>query len=727
MKSRPCIALAFLATLLPAAPAAAQIPGLDRARDAVRGAVGLPSLSSFLEGDPPITTSLDDARTEIAFLDGYSPSTWRRMDGQPRTGGGAFRLRPGRYAFEAQSYCLKAGTHGPGGGDGYLYAPLVGPKATIVRNILRNSYAHPEIPQRDVQVLLWAIIARTKVSDMPRDMQVTAARLLTPREISDLNGGALGLVPEPVMREAMSSLPPLARQVFEAEARLRSMLTSGSASFAELERVAVLTGDAPPTEDSRPVPEQRWSYHPDGYFVRYDPSGYSHTRMEVVVPRPVTVERDGAGRIVSVVEGTGRRIEIEYDDATAQVGGDAGVRAYGVRTIRLVSADGTPTNAAQGGWTLVGVPRGGGSPSGSGRFADLAARYRAAEAWRAEWRALAGRGNAADPADALDIAQLHLALASSGGTAAPGGSADLSPAAERAVLQLAEAWQAALCGSLGCPSVSVSDVLILRSGEVRLGALLGCSSDTCWFDGSGVAHDAIAWIGLATSGAPPAARFPDVDEVHLDGGTVRTGDLASVSGGFVWMDTGYDRAQVEWIHLAGGDETPPSAGPAGGGGGGGGAPPQQGRDDQDGDDDDGGEEEGDEGDGGTIDFDPTSDVATPGNRSRQRLGQSGRSSDGGGGRGAGGGEDEEDPCEGERRNYDQAKALSDLFEEQYGERVPCPSDPRGPMTDPADCSTLTFDDEEQIEFERLQENVNDALRHLEECLAANRDADPAPY
>ncbi len=41
---------------------------------------------------------------------------------------------------------------------------------------------------------------------------------------------------------------------------------------------------APLGEGSQAVPEGRWSRHPDGYWVRYLPSGYSSTRLEVWVP-----------------------------------------------------------------------------------------------------------------------------------------------------------------------------------------------------------------------------------------------------------------------------------------------------------------------------------------------------------------------------------------------------------------------------------------------------------
>ncbi len=36
---------------------------------------------------------------------------------------------------------------------------------------------------------------------------------------------------------------------------------------------------------SRAVPSGRWSLHPDGYYVRYLPQGYSHTVTQIWVPQ----------------------------------------------------------------------------------------------------------------------------------------------------------------------------------------------------------------------------------------------------------------------------------------------------------------------------------------------------------------------------------------------------------------------------------------------------------
>jgi hypothetical protein len=200
-----------------------------------------------------------------------------------RTPNGGFVLQPGYYTFVDQSYCLKAGTHGPGGGDGYLYAPPKGPAEDAVMTIVRNSVNHPEIHQHDIQTLLWAIIARARFEDLSSQHKAVASRLLTPRQLASLNRNALDTAMS--IADRLGAVPEPIRQIAQAEAQLRQMLTTPGATFAEMERVAVLTGAAPIGPGSQDIPSGRWSVHPDGYYVRYIPSGYSTTRVEIWVPQ----------------------------------------------------------------------------------------------------------------------------------------------------------------------------------------------------------------------------------------------------------------------------------------------------------------------------------------------------------------------------------------------------------------------------------------------------------
>ena len=187
--------------------------------------------------------------------------------------------------MQDQSYCLHAGTHGPGGGDGYLYAPPKGSANEAVISVVRNSVQHPEIQQHDIQLLLWAIVARARFEDLSHELKLVASQLLTPRQLAELNRNALDVLRGNALTDALGGVPEPLRQVAQAEAELRQMLTSTGATYAEMERVAVLSGNAPEGPGSQEIPTGRWSLHPDGYYVRYIPSGYTSTRVEIWVPQ----------------------------------------------------------------------------------------------------------------------------------------------------------------------------------------------------------------------------------------------------------------------------------------------------------------------------------------------------------------------------------------------------------------------------------------------------------
>ena len=150
-------------------------------------------------------------------------------------------------------------------------------------SILQNSVAHPEIDQHDIQSLLWAIVARAKFEDLNSELKLVAGRLLTPRQIASLNRNALDVLGSSQLSRLTGAAPPFVRQVLTAEGDLRRMMTVGGASYADLESVAVLAGAAPRGEGSIDTPSGRWSHHPDGYWIRYIPSGYSHTLVQIWV------------------------------------------------------------------------------------------------------------------------------------------------------------------------------------------------------------------------------------------------------------------------------------------------------------------------------------------------------------------------------------------------------------------------------------------------------------
>lgn len=464
------------------------------------GSLGLPGgagLRGFMDGSSPITTSLDKALTAVDYLDGYAPGERMRLESQPQDEAGVFHAGPGAYEFAAQSFCMHAGTHGPGDGDGYLYAPLEGARASSIRHILQNAPAHREIPQQDIQVLVWAILARTPINQMPREGQATAARLLTPAELVELSAGSIGGVAPGAWRGTAPLVPPGMARVFAAESRLRDMLTGTSAAYRDLERVAVIFGDPEPDPDAHKVPRGRWSYHPGGYFIRFFPSGYDRTELQMVVPEPTTIGRDARGRLAGITGRRGARVEMIYEGGDAVPDGRA--RAMdGLRSIRFQGPDflGGAARGDETGWMQIGLSR------SAERRADLDERGLVQQA--AAWQSLLsepalGRAprDAADVRDLVDLAQVQVELQHA--VRASGSRMD------GAAGLITEAWAAVFCEQAGgC---------VNRIQRIDAGAGARTSDAAFRFvsmaDGARAGHDT---LDRARSAAPrPAVAATAVD------------------------------------------------------------------------------------------------------------------------------------------------------------------------------------------------------------------------
>lgn len=244
----------------------------------------IPDAGNVLKGKEPITTSLEDAKTEAPELDDFEPKVILPGDQLPRAIDGSFYIFPGVWEFHLKSYCMKAGTYGPAkiNGDGYSYAPLEGPKADIIKGLLMNGIKHPEVTQRDIQVLIWAIIARANFDDMPKEYLITASKLLDAKQMMELNKGIVNKVAQKELDKLMSKAPAPVKRILEAESKMRNMLGSAQSKYDDLEKVAVLAGVVP-DEGGRDVKLGRWSLTPQGFYIRYFPSGYSYMKLQIYV------------------------------------------------------------------------------------------------------------------------------------------------------------------------------------------------------------------------------------------------------------------------------------------------------------------------------------------------------------------------------------------------------------------------------------------------------------
>jgi hypothetical protein len=239
----------------------------------------------------PITTAFENVNKEGSKMpDFFKLETAQPLYLLPKSPNGGFILCAGYYEMTNKSYCLHAGTFAPSQGDGYMYAPTIGSKKDIVIAILKSAEKHPEIDQHSIQILLWAIVAKTKFIDFSTEVKLTAVTLLTKKQLTQLEDGALGFLPNDVINQAKTKLPESVQTVFEAENSIRGLVASGNYTYQEMEKYAILAGFSPPRTD---YPSGIWTLHPDGYYIRYIPSSYSITKVQIYVPKELIVGLNG--------------------------------------------------------------------------------------------------------------------------------------------------------------------------------------------------------------------------------------------------------------------------------------------------------------------------------------------------------------------------------------------------------------------------------------------------
>nr|WP_068891299.1 hypothetical protein [Pedobacter panaciterrae] len=240
----------------------------------------------LLQSDP-ITTNFDDCnKTETMPVNFGADSVKKKLCDltSSYTAAQGFTLKPGFYTGTFKSFCLKAGTHGPGNGDGYLYAPLAGPKETIARTLIANWEQHPDIEQSKVQLLLWAIIAKTNFSKLSPDLQLAAAKLLNKNDLSALSSSIMDYLSSEAMLKITNNLPEPAKTIVEIENKMRGLLYQANSSYDQIEQLAMLGGAAVPNTD---FPRGIWGLHPDGYYIKYLPHSYTKTEVVIYVPKAI--------------------------------------------------------------------------------------------------------------------------------------------------------------------------------------------------------------------------------------------------------------------------------------------------------------------------------------------------------------------------------------------------------------------------------------------------------
>lgn len=297
-------------------PAAAQFPNADdllrRARREAEQAARRQAESTVAHALFPLEEDSAQLRPMVRALDHVNFGVFADMRTLARTPTGGFRLRPGAWQFQAESYCLSAGSYERSGGAGYRSGTLSGKVGPYVRAILASSYAHPEVVRQDIQWLLWGVISGVEIRHMRPNVQAAAAALLTPQQIGDLNGGAAAFIPPELTSRALRSLPAPVRAAYDAQRRMRDIAGRPSSTYGDLERIAVLRGQPP--RGGEDVPAGRWNWHANGFFIRYESEYYRQTLVQIVVGERFDIRRDSQNRITELRFPDGALVRTSYRD-----------------------------------------------------------------------------------------------------------------------------------------------------------------------------------------------------------------------------------------------------------------------------------------------------------------------------------------------------------------------------------------------------------------------------
>lgn len=216
-----------------------------------------------------------------SLLQGQQPSSIFEL---PRSQYGDVILSEGFYEGEFKSYCLQPGTPGPSARDAYTQAPLGGHRKDIVETILRNSIDRQDLDQKNIQLLLWSVVSGSDYNRLSPSVKRTSRELLTSKQIFALQGGVVG-----VMKTVAASLPQSG--ISPVLNDMRNLFELGNSTYEAYESIAVL---AQPSTIHRPnYKKEQWYKQEGGYYVRYMPSSYQQTRIQVYVPKGLL---DGDGK-----------------------------------------------------------------------------------------------------------------------------------------------------------------------------------------------------------------------------------------------------------------------------------------------------------------------------------------------------------------------------------------------------------------------------------------------
>lgn len=236
----------------------------------------------------PLTTNYSDTIHPDTLPPSIDPKAFEPLSKLPRRDDGGFLLKVGIFEAYVQSYSLDPGERNWQRGAAFYPAPMKGRRAKVIGDVLKQIELHPDVPQENVQQLLWAVVQGTEFEKMPAPMQQTAARILPKESLSALQGATaanaitnrlLGIVNNRLAKDKQ-----LQKNVGEATDKLKQLDqeygvtdTVNAVKEASASQTVATAGDV--------VPRGTWAQMPGGFYVRYLPEGYARIHVQVIVPQ----------------------------------------------------------------------------------------------------------------------------------------------------------------------------------------------------------------------------------------------------------------------------------------------------------------------------------------------------------------------------------------------------------------------------------------------------------
>jgi hypothetical protein len=216
----------------------------------------------------------------------------RRLD---RTDDGSFLLKVGIFEAYLESYALDPGQTASVVGGMYP-APIKGRRAKVIGAVLKQVELHPEVPQSDIQALLWRIVQGADLEAMPPQVQQTAAIILPRETLLLIKESAVAKMVRNQIFNFPNGRSKMAAEVQRDTVETRREIKDDDQKYQVLGTVEDV--QSLQVSSDGPVVRGAWAQMPGGFYVRYLPDGLTKTRLQVIVPDAAMVQADPKAPLV---------------------------------------------------------------------------------------------------------------------------------------------------------------------------------------------------------------------------------------------------------------------------------------------------------------------------------------------------------------------------------------------------------------------------------------------